>query len=132
MIIKVKNNKSAFQESPFLLFLVKADQHLYNLLLLNTLLDPIVYAVRIRKVRAGYIRLFCHWKCCRRLPYMNDLLQRSLENTTYGRQSFTLQTDFNSSDKGHWKNSFQSRQTRVRCLKTTNNTRTQDTTESLL
>ncbi len=52
MVIKTRSSsdRKALINSPIVLFLLKADQHLYNFLLLNAFLDPIVYAVRIREV----------------------------------------------------------------------------------
>ena len=50
-----------------LVILFRADQHLYNLLLLNAILDPIIYAVRIRELRRdylAYLRRIC--LCCYR------------------------------------------------------------------
>ncbi len=56
MIIAVKIDKSSVAH------LVKkftmADRYLYDLLILNTILDPIIYAVRMREVQLGYRRLF--------------------------------------------------------------------------
>ena len=103
MIIKTRNpsDKKALINSPIIMFLLRADQHLYNLLLLNALLDPIVYAIRIREVRVGYIRLFCRWKCCHKLPFIKRLYQQAYEESTQSRQSriqsFTFNTDLNSS-----------------------------------
>ncbi len=103
MIIKTRNpsDKKALINSPIIMFLLKADQHLYNLLLLNAFLDPIVYAIRIREVRVGYIRLFCRWKCCHKLSFIKRLYQQAYEESTQSRQSriqsFTFNTDLNSS-----------------------------------
>ncbi len=102
MIIKTRSssNRKALINSPIILFLLKADQHLYNFLLLNAFLDPIVYAVRIREVQRGYIRLFCRWRCCHKLPFMRNLYQHAYEDSTHCRQartqSFTFNTDLNS------------------------------------
>ena len=104
MIIKTRSSrdKEALINSPIIMFLLKADQHLYNLLLLNALLDPIVYAVRIREVRVGYIRLFCQWRCCHKLPFIRNLHQQAYEESTHshwtGRgQSFVFNPVHNGS-----------------------------------
>ena len=55
LIIQVHVNPRAVRN--LLVILVNADQHLYNLLLLNALLDPIIYAVRIREIRHNYTEL---------------------------------------------------------------------------
>ena len=60
--------------------LMEADQYLFDLLLLNTLLDPIIYAVRMREVRFGYKKLW--YSICHKRP------------TTRGRR---LSADYNSS-----------------------------------
>ena len=46
--------------------LQNADQYLYDLLLLNCIIDPIVYAVRMPDIRLGYRRMFgkCGIHCC--------------------------------------------------------------------
>ena len=52
MIIQVQVNPPFVQK--LLSVFVKADQHLYNILLLNTLFDPVVYALlRIPELRRG-------------------------------------------------------------------------------
>ncbi len=51
MIIQVQVNPRFVQK--LLSVFVKADQHLYNILLLNTLFDPVVYALRIPELRRG-------------------------------------------------------------------------------
>ena len=38
--------------------LYQVDSYLYNLLLVNALCDPIIYAVRMREVRQSYVNLF--------------------------------------------------------------------------
>ena len=57
LLIQVEVNPLAIEKLFF--FLLKADQHLYNLLLLNSLLDPIVFLVRVSDVRLGCLRMFC-------------------------------------------------------------------------
>ena len=52
LIIQVHVNPSAVKN--LLMILVNADQHLYNLLILSALLDPIIYAIRIREMRQNY------------------------------------------------------------------------------
>lgn len=57
LLIQVEVNPLAIEKLFF--FLLKADQHLYNLLLLNSLLDPIIFLVRVPDVRLGCLRMFC-------------------------------------------------------------------------
>ena len=61
MIISVKYNPEAIQRNEYALR--KADQYLYDLVLLNSLCDPLIYAFRIREVRNGYLKLS---RCCLR------------------------------------------------------------------
>ncbi len=49
--------------------LVHADQHLYNLLLLNALCDPIIYAIRIRELRRGHVSILKHVFFCHRIDF---------------------------------------------------------------
>ena len=44
--------------SSYLFILQNLNNHLFNLLLVNTIMDPIIYVVRIRQYRNGYRRLF--------------------------------------------------------------------------
>ncbi len=39
--------------------LIYVDRYIFNLLLVNTIADPLIYAVRVREVQIGYRRLFC-------------------------------------------------------------------------
>ena len=39
------------------------DRYLYNLLVLNSVVDPIIYTVRIREVKVGFQRIFCANSC---------------------------------------------------------------------
>ena len=49
------------------------DPFFFILLLLNSLLDPVIYAVRIREIRFGYRKLCYHCcKCCMERPRRND------------------------------------------------------------
>ena len=59
MIISVKYNSDAIHRHEAILR--KADQYLYDLILLNSLCDPLIYAFRIREVRQGYLKLL---RCC--------------------------------------------------------------------
>ena len=52
------------------------DHYLYDLMLLNTLCDPIIYVVRIREVRGGYWMLFL--KCSPEGSRLRNWLQRKL------------------------------------------------------
>lgn len=59
LIVKVKTDISSFKESAKIInILYKADKYLYDLLLLNTIFDPIIYTVRMKDIRLGYRRLF--------------------------------------------------------------------------
>ena len=57
LLIQVEVNPMAIEKLFF--FLLKADQHLYNLLLLNSLLDPVIFLVRVPDVRLGCLRMLC-------------------------------------------------------------------------
>lgn len=59
MIIAVQYNPDAIQTN--MEVLKKTDQYLYDLILLNSLCDPLIYAFRIREVRVGYVKLL---RCC--------------------------------------------------------------------
>ncbi|KAI0219425.1 hypothetical protein LSAT2_029034 [Lamellibrachia satsuma] len=56
MIVQVKMNPEMVQRWMYLLGQV--DSYMYNLLLVNALCDPIIYAVRMREMRQSYISLF--------------------------------------------------------------------------
>ncbi len=56
LLIQVEINPLAIEKLFF--FLLKADQHLYNLLLLNSFLDPIIFLIRVPDVRLGCLRMF--------------------------------------------------------------------------
>ena len=60
LVIQVNINPDSVDK--LVRILIQADQHLYNLLLLNTLFDPIIYAVRIPELRLGYINLLTQRK----------------------------------------------------------------------
>ncbi len=55
LIIKVKLDVNSVQH--LLKVFLQADRYLYDLLLLNAIFDPIIYAVRMREVQYGYRRL---------------------------------------------------------------------------
>lgn len=57
LIIQVKIDPAPIQK--WLHILSKADMYLYDLLMLNAICDPIIYAVRMREIRLGYRRFFC-------------------------------------------------------------------------
>ncbi len=59
LIIQVKIDPRPLQK--WIPILSQADTYLYDLLMLNAICDPIIYAVRMREIRAGYQRL-C--PCC--------------------------------------------------------------------
>lgn len=43
--------------------LAKVDQYLFDLLLLNSICDPIIYSIRLKEVRLGFI-MMCRKCCC--------------------------------------------------------------------
>ena len=49
---------------PHIAILEKVNHYLYMLLLVNVLMDPIIYAVRMRDIRQGYYRFFLKFKVC--------------------------------------------------------------------
>lgn len=61
LIIKAKTNPASLIRN--LGKLNRADQYLYDLHLINSICDPIIYAVRMSEVKLGYRRLF--WRLCR-------------------------------------------------------------------
>ncbi|XP_060086201.1 melanocortin receptor 5-like [Ylistrum balloti] len=62
MIIQIRVNREIVQKL-FVTFL-RANKYLYALLLLNSVCDPIIYAVRLRDVQMGYYRLLSRcFKC---------------------------------------------------------------------
>ena len=50
--------------------LMNVDHHLYNLLLVNSILDPIIYAIRLREIRLGYKMVFM--KCCTGVRFLRS------------------------------------------------------------
>ena len=68
MIIQVKVDPEPIKR--WWPILSKADMYLFDLLMLNAICDPIIYAVRTREIRSAYHRLF-HQKCLRRKHYNN-------------------------------------------------------------
>ena len=56
LIIQVSIDSSVVE--PLLAVLMNADQYLYDLLLLNAICDPLVYAIRMPEVQFGYRRLW--------------------------------------------------------------------------
>ena len=78
LIIQVHVNPGAVRN--LLVILVNADQHLYNLLLLNALLDPIIYAVRIREIRHNYTELLRNMCLC---VYVKCKARNSAEDCHY-------------------------------------------------
>ncbi len=57
LIIAVKIDQHSVQH--LIKAFIKADAYLYDLLLLNAVLDPIIYAVRMREVQYGYRKMCC-------------------------------------------------------------------------
>ena len=62
LIIQVKVNPMGLHK--VLAVLTAADQYLYDLMLLNCIFDPIIYAIRMPEVQLGYRKLFR--LCCKR------------------------------------------------------------------
>ena len=56
LVIQAHINTNVLQE--FQEEFLNATEYLYDLLLLNSLLDPIIYAIRMREVRLGYKKAF--------------------------------------------------------------------------
>lgn len=73
-----------------------ADQFLYDLLLVNCIADPIIYAVRINEIRLGYRRL-----CCRKEQVMiqNDSSSYSFRTTLSSQHGVLLPRLHNLSQK---------------------------------
>ena len=59
LVILVSVNPAAIMHNTHVLY--KVDLYLFNLMLLNAIADPIIYAARVKEVQFGYRRL-----CCRR------------------------------------------------------------------
>ena len=62
-----------------------ADQYLYNLLILNCILDPVIYAVRMRPVQMSYRRMFT--RCCKIQDDLNDDPFSSFRSSSARRRS---------------------------------------------
>ena len=60
LIIKVKTDPRDLEDNMALYSLINS--HLFNLFILNAILDPIIYTVRMREVRVGFRRLLP--ACC--------------------------------------------------------------------
>ena len=73
MIISVKNT---FIERDLIVKLVQADYYFFDLLLLNSICDPIIYTVRTYEVQLGYRRMF---SACFKRPYLD---RKRCSNTT--------------------------------------------------
>ena len=56
LLIQVSVDRQAIR--PVLKAFLRADKYLYDLLLLNCILDPIIYVIRKRDVQQGYLNLF--------------------------------------------------------------------------
>ncbi len=74
LIFLVKFN-SPLMHSLDLVLLGKVDKYLYDLLLLNAILDPIIYAIRMREVQFGYRKLFsiCYKPFSKKRRYSMDV-----------------------------------------------------------
>ena len=51
---------------PHIPILEKVNYYLFNLLLVNVLMDPIIYAVRLRDIRQGYFRFLLRFSVCKK------------------------------------------------------------------
>ena len=73
LIIQVKIDPTPIEK--WWHILSKADMYLYDLLMLNAICDPIIYAVRMREIRLGYRRLFRQrcWKKQNGFSHNGDL-----------------------------------------------------------
>ena len=77
--------------------LEQVDKYLYDLMLLNTLLDPIIYAIRMNEVRRGYRLLLSHcipnksklFYKLRRQSIAGGFLDNSMVTNDAGRKSMT-------------------------------------------
>ena len=78
MIIKVRTGETVVNES--LVRLYKADKYISDLLLLNSICDPIIYTVRTYEVQLGYKRLF--YRFCLRRPFFNTSSKSRSSNYT--------------------------------------------------
>ena len=93
MIIQVKVDPEPIQR--WWPILSKADMYLYDLLMVNAICDPIIYAVRTREIRAAYHRLF-RQRCVRKNGYCNGEAATNtsflLQETTQGHNKPAINT----------------------------------------
>ena len=75
----------------------KIDTYLYDVLLLNTLCDPIIYAMRMREVQHGYKSTL--QMCLRKKQNMRRRLTRSMDLRSSGRISNTMVVTMNMSSR---------------------------------
>ncbi len=59
VILLQLNSSDAMMTLKYMKMMNEIDYYLYDLLLLNSILDPLVYAVRMTEIRKGYGRMFC-------------------------------------------------------------------------
>ena len=79
LLIRLEVNPLAIGD--LLHFLLKADQHLYNLLLFNSFLDPLIFSFRLPEVRGG---------CSRMLPASLPGVRRILANGSRSASQHSL------------------------------------------
>ncbi|KAK2158974.1 hypothetical protein LSH36_161g15002 [Paralvinella palmiformis] len=80
LVILVSINPAVIVQNTQVLY--KVDLYLFNLMLLNAIADPIIYAARVKEVQFGYRRL-----CCRRR------WRRRRSNASYEITQFTTYQD---------------------------------------
>ena len=91
LIIVVRVNPMVLRK--FTTTLQDVDQYLYDLLLLNCIIDPIIYAVRMPEVRLGYQRLFMrcgvYCKIYRQAPNRRGTYREAAHRTTSHCRDFS-------------------------------------------
>ena len=70
-----------------------ADRYLYNLLVINSIIDPVIYTVRTREVKIGFRRMF---PCKKKLIGMPETIS-GLENTSLRRRPLSSEKITNCS-----------------------------------
>ena len=86
LIIVTRGGDSGGYLKPLIPYLGIIEEYFYDLILLNTLCDPLIYGVRIKEVRRGYRLLF---KCSpQQSPYRSRTSHFSLVDNNHHRPSF--------------------------------------------
>ncbi len=78
LIVLTQTDQSFLQAN--LGVLLEVDRYLYDLLLVNSICDPIIYTARMREVQLGYRRLYRRLCCPHRQPG-DDMLYGTAETT---------------------------------------------------